>query len=199
MSSEPNSHSSEADNLNQTDADLFLQLQNGQTDTLAILYDRHAGLVYGIALKFLGNTAEAEDLTQDIFLILTRECSYDSKRGSLRTYLAILTRSRALDRLRSRSRSQKRLQERSLTENAIVSSNNPMVDISQLERSSEIQQALEQLSTKERDVLRMAYYQGLSQSEIAKQLNIALGTVKSRSRRGLLKLRQALINFRGQS
>ncbi len=199
MSSEPNSHSSEADNLNQTDADLFLQLQNGQTDTLAILYDRHAGLVYGIALKFLGNPTEAEDLTQDIFLILTRECSYDSKRGSLRTYLAILTRSRALDLLRSRSRSQKKLRERSLTENAIVSPNNPMVDISQLERSSEIQQALEQLSTKEQDVLRMAYYQGLSQSEIAKQLNIALGTVKSRSRRGLLKLRQALVNFRGQS
>lgn len=198
MSSEPNSHSSEADNLNQTDADLFLQLQNGQTDTLAILYDRHAGLVYGIALKFLGNTSEAEDLTQDIFLILTRECSYDLNRGSLRTYLAILTRSRALDRLRSRSRSQKRLRQQSLTENAIVSPNNPLVDISRLERSSEVQQALEQLSTKEQDVLRMAYYQGLSQSEIAKQLNIALGTVKSRSRRGLLKLRQALINFRGQ-
>lgn len=201
MSSEPPSYSSEADNLdnlNQTDSDLFSRLQNGQTDTLATLYDRHAGLVYAIALQLLGNTTEAEDLTQDIFLILTKACSYDPQRGSLRTYLAILTRSRALDRLRARSRKQKRLSERPLDVNAKVA-DSPMVEIDQLERSQEVQQALQQLSTKEQEVLKMAYYQGLSQSEIAKQLSIALGTVKSRSRRGLLKLRQALINLRGRS
>ena len=193
MSFEPPNRSSEAD------ADLFLQLQNGQTDVLAILYDRHAALVYGIALQLLKNTSEAEDLTQDIFLILTRECSYDPKRGALRTYLAILTRSRALDRLRARSRNQKRLREQSSAENARVMSENPIDDISQLERSLEVRQALQQLSSNEQEILKMAYYQGLSQSEIATHLDIALGTVKSRSRRGLLKLRQALINLRGQS
>ena len=181
------------------DADLFLQLQSGQTDVFAILYDRHAALVYGIALQLLKNTAEAEDLTQDIFLSLTRECSYDSKRGALRTYLSILTRSRALDRLRARSRNQKRLREQSLDENARVGSENPLEDISQLERSHEVWQALQQLSSNEQEVLKMAYYQGFSQSEIATHLDIALGTVKSRSRRGLLKLRQALVNIGGHS
>lgn len=193
MSFEPPSRPSEAD------ADLFLQLQKGQTDVLAILYDRHAALVYAIALQLLKNTTEAEDLTQDIFLSLTRECSYDRQRGSLRTYIAIVTRSRALDRLRARSRNQKRLCEQSSDENARVELENPIEDISQLERSHEVRQALQQLSSNEQEVLKMAYYQGLSQSEIATRLDIALGTVKSRSRRGLLKLRQALVNIGGQS
>ena len=197
MSLEPPSRPSEGDNIGRTDADLFVLLQNGQTDILAVLYDRHAALVYGIALQVLGNTAEAEDLTQDIFLKLTRECSYDPKRGTLRTYLIIFTRSRALDRLRSRTRNQ-RLRSRSLDENDKLSSESPIDNASQLERSREVREALQQLSTKEQEVLRMAYYQGLSQSEIAEQLNIALGTVKSRSRRGLLKLRQTLINLGGQ-
>lgn len=199
MSFESPSHSSGDDRFNLADADLFLLLQNGQTDILGVLYDRHAALVYGIALQLLGNTTEAEDLTQDIFLLLTKECSYDSKRGSLRTYLAILTRSRALDRLRARTRNQKRLRDRSSNENDKVLSRSPIEDISQLERSQSVQRALQQLSTKEQEVLKMAYYQGLSQSEIATQLNTALGTVKSRARRGLLKLRQALIDLGGQS
>ena len=199
MSFESPRHTSGNDRLNLPDAELFSLLQNGQTDTLGILYDRHAALVYGIALQILGNTTEAEDLTQDIFVILTRECSYDPKRGSLRTYLAILTRSRALDRLRARTRNQQRLRDRSSNEIDKVLSESPIEDISQLERSQEVQRALQQLSTKEQEVLKMAYYQGLSQSEIATQLNTALGTVKSRARRGLLKLRQALMDLGGQS
>jgi RNA polymerase sigma-70 factor (ECF subfamily) len=199
MSFESPSHYSEDSRLNMADADLFLLLQSGQTDTLAVLYDRHAALVYGIALKLLRNTAEAEDLTQDIFLILTKECAYDPKRGALRTYLAILTRSRALDRLRARSRQQQRLRDRATDKKNEVLSEGPIEYVSQLEQSQEVQQALQQLSSKEQEVLKMAYYQGLSQSEIATQLDIALGTVKSRSRRGLLKLRQAIIDLRGQS
>lgn len=199
MSSEPPIHSSEVNYHHQNDADLFLLLQNGQTDVLAILYDRHAALVYGIALKLLGNTAQAEDLTQDIFLILTKKCSYDPKRGSLRTYLGILTRSRALDHLRARSRNHQRLRNQSLNESAKVLSASPIEEISQSEQSQKIRKALRQLSTQEQEVLNMAYYQGLSQSQIAKRLDVALGTVKSRSRRGLLKLRQALIDFEERS
>lgn len=198
MSFEPPNNYSEGNNLHQTDADLFVQLQNGETDALAILYDRHAGLVYGISWKLLGDTAEAEDLTQDVFLNLTKKCSYDSQKGSLRTYLRILTRSRALDRLRTRSRHQ-RIHNQALSEDARVLSESPMEEAVQIERSQEVLSALEQLSTNERQVLRMAYYQGLSQSEIANRLDTALGTVKSRTRRGLLKLRQALADFRKQS
>ena len=198
MSSKQSSYPNESDESYQTDTDLFLLLQKGQSEPLAILYDRHAGLVYGIASELLGNNAEAEDLTQDIFLLLTKKCSYDPKRGSLRTYLRILTRSRAIDRLRADNRGQKRLRDRALAENNLTFPLSPLEEISQSERSQEVKAALEQLSTKEREVLKMSYYQGLSQSEIARQLNTALGTVKSRSRRGLLKLRQALKDFGGR-
>lgn len=199
MSPESPSHYSEDENPNQTDVDLFLRLQNGETDALAILYDRHAALVYGIALHLLTNTTEAEDLTQDIFLILTKKSAYDPQRGSLRTYLSILTRSRALDRLRTSNRRQQKLRHQAANEHEQVLFVNPIEEAAQLERSQEVLEALEQLSTKEREVLRMAYYQGLSQAEIATRLSTALGTVKSRTRRGLLKLRQALINSRRQS
>lgn len=199
MSPESPSHYSEDENPNQTDVDLFLRLQNGETDALAILYDRHAALVYGIALHLLTNTTEAEDLTQDIFLILTKKSAYDPQRGSLRTYLSILTRSRALDRLRTSNRRQQKLRHQIVNEHEQVLFVNPIEEAAQLERSQEVLEALEQLSTKEREVLRMAYYQGLSQAEIATRLSTALGTVKSRTRRGLLKLRQALTNSRRQS
>ncbi|WP_319419462.1 sigma-70 family RNA polymerase sigma factor [Pleurocapsa sp. FMAR1] len=199
MSPEPSSHYFEDENPNQTDADLFLRLQNGETDALATLYDRHATLVYGIALHLLANTAEAEDLTQDVFLSLTKNSAYDPQRGSLRTYLRILTRSRALDRLRTRTRRQQKLRHQAANQNEQLLSGSPMEEVAQLERSQEVLKALEQLSTEEREVLRMAYYQGLSQSEIATRLSTALGTVKSRTRRGLLKLRLALTNPRRQS
>jgi RNA polymerase sigma-70 factor (ECF subfamily) len=198
MSPELPSRYSEDENFNQTDADLFLRLQNGETDALAILYDRHAALVYGIALHLLTNTSEAEDLTQDVFLILTKKSAYDPQRGSLRTYLSILTRSRALDRLRTHARRQQ-IRYQAVNEQEQVSSASPIEEAVQLERSQEVLEALEQLSTKEQEVLKMAYYQGLSQVEIATRLSTALGTVKSRTRRGLLKLRQALTNSRRQS
>lgn len=199
MSLEQSGNIGGANQSQKTDAELFLLLQEGQTDALATLYDRHAPLVYGISIKLLGNTAEAEDLTQDIFLKLTDNCAYDCQRGTLRTYLAILTRSRAKDRLRARNRDRQKLQKQALSDEGETTISPQMEELSQVERSREIQSALNQLSTPEREVLKMAYYQGFSQSEIAERLNIALGTVKSRSRRGLLKLRQALINSRGQS
>jgi RNA polymerase sigma-70 factor, ECF subfamily len=185
----------------QTDAELFLLLKKGQTNALATLYDRHCALVYGIALKLLGNTEEAEDLTQNIFLKLLQNSSYDPKRGSLRTFLAMLTRSRSIDRLRSRNRSYKNLYRQVLDERdrVLYDSDSSIERISQTERSREVQNALNNLSSQEREVLQMAYYEGLSQSEIAARLDTPIGTIKSRARRGLLKLREALTNLREES
>jgi len=181
--------------LNQTDAELILALSNGQTAALGVLYDRHAGLVYGLALSALGNAQEAEDLTQDIFLTLTKGAAYDPKRGSLRTFLAILTRSRARDRLRSRHNTLQTLQRWKLGRQAEIPANAPLEHVFQHEQSQEVSIALAQLSDNQQQILRMAYYDGLSQADIAKQLEIPLGTVKARARRGLLKLRQTLTSF----
>ncbi|MGB3238512.1 MAG: sigma-70 family RNA polymerase sigma factor [Geitlerinemataceae cyanobacterium] len=192
LSSHPGSSES-----HQSDAELIALLQGGQTNALGVLYSRHAGLVYGVALQVLGDAYEAEDLTQDIFLSLIRKGGYDPKRGALRTFLAVLTRSRAIDRRRSQTRTQARLRKQVAEERAEDGYDRLVED--EVERSQEVQAALAQLSSQEREVLKMAYYEGLSQSKIATRLDLSLGTVKSRSRRALLKLRQALSSFRERS
>lgn len=193
-------HSEPSGNLaslqNQTDAELVFALRNGQTAALGVLYDRHSSLVYGLAVNTLSNTQEAEDLTQDIFLTLAKGTSYDPKRGTLRTFLAILTKSRAIDRLRSRNRSRQMMNRWQRTESADPSAL-PLEQAFQQEQSQEISTALAQLSSDEQQILKLAYYDGLSQSEIAKQLELPLGTVKTRARRSLLKLRQTLTRSTG--
>lgn len=179
----------------QTDAELFFALRNGQTAVLGVLYNRHIGLVYGLAFSALGNAQEAEDLTQDIFLTLVKGTTYDPQRGSLRTFLAILTRSRARDRLRSRNSVRQTLYRWKLGGQVDTLSNVPLERIFQHEQSQAVSTALAQLSENQQQILKMAYYEGLSQSEIAQKLEIPLGTVKARARRGLLKLRETLTSF----
>ncbi|MGG6295775.1 sigma-70 family RNA polymerase sigma factor [Leptolyngbya sp. AN02str] len=179
-----------------SDADLYFRLKANQPEALGILYDRHASLVYGLALRVLGTQQEAEDLTQDIFLNLVRS-SFDPKRGSLRTYLATLTRSRAIDRVRSRTTATNVLRKWQPGSGATETPNLPFDFIAQREQAQEVQAALAELSDEQQTILRMAYYDGLSQSQIAERLNIPLGTVKARARRGLLKLRQTLTDYIG--
>ena len=192
MSSSESSANPTSPASNQTDAELIALLRQGQTAALGVLYDRHASLVYGIALQTLGNAQEAEDLTQDVFLTLTKGATYDPQRGALRTFLAILTRSRARDRLRSRRSTRQTLDRWRLGKPPEMATNAPLEHAFQQEQSQEIRTALAQLSDNQQQILKMAYYEGLSQTEIANQLGIPLGTVKARARRGLLKLRETL-------
>src|ERR1051325_4239759 len=83
----------------ETDAELLAALAVDQPRALGLLYDRYAGLVYGLAAKILGASPEAEDLTQEIFLTLCTKCDYDPSRGSLSAFLVTLTRSRAIDKI----------------------------------------------------------------------------------------------------
>jgi RNA polymerase sigma-70 factor, ECF subfamily len=175
-----------------TDADLFLALKAGKQAALGVLYDRYASLVYRLALRVLVNPQEAEDLTQEIFLILWKGCNYEPNRGSLSSFLTTLTRSRAIDRLRSRGSNLKFLQRLSQTMITQPAPITPFESASIDQRSEYIQDALAQLPDKQRRVLEMAYYDGLSQSEIATQLATPLGTVKSWSRQGLLNLKKHL-------
>ncbi len=171
-----------------SDAELFAALQAGQTEALAVLYDRHASLVYGLACQLLQRVGEAEDLTQDIFLALSRS-TYDPRRGSLRTFLTVLTRSRCLDRLRSRQRRFQFWQKQ--TPPAPPEDTTWRAAIAQ-EQQAVVREALATLPEPQQTVLNLAYFEGLSQSEIAEQLQLPLGTVKARARRGLLRLRQYL-------
>ena len=178
-----------------TDAEVWTILKQGQSQALQLLYERYSTLVYRLALRILGNAQEAEDLTQDIFLMLWRSRNYDPNRGSLGSYLTTLTRSRAIDKLRSRGTQIKFLQRWSQLMITESSSPSPLETASLSQRSEKVQAAIAQLPASQRQVLEMAYFEGMSQSEIAKKLETPLGTVKSWSRQGLLNLRKNLQNF----
>lgn len=162
---------------------------------LDVLYDRHAPRVYSLAYRILTSAEEAEDITQEVFLALWQKQAYQSSRGSLKTFLLTLTRSRSIDRLRhqgTRHRFLQRWQHLTLSDHE---TRPPLEDVSISERSHLLQQALSGLSDTEREILEIAYYEGISQADIAKRLNLPLGTVKSRSRQALNKLRQRLQNL----
>ncbi|OLP19518.1 RNA polymerase subunit sigma [Leptolyngbya sp. 'hensonii'] len=179
----------------QTDAELFHALKQGQTAALAVFYDRYADIVYGLALKLLTNPEEAEDVTQDVFLTLHQKKLYEPTRGALITFLTTMAHSRAIERLRSRSTKFNVLNRWHRETGSQASDVNPLQRAMSEEQAEMVRQALAQLSDNEQEVLKIAYYEGLTQAEIANRLNLPLGTVKTRSRQGLRKLRRALHNL----
>lgn len=159
---------------------------------LAVLYDRYARLVYGIAVAVLGNGDEAEDLVQEVFLTLSRTTTYDPARGAVPAYLTTLTRSRAIDRLRRRTRRVRLLRDWWQATPAVIRPPNPLERVSMAECAERVRAAMQSLSDNERRVLELAYWQGLTQAEIADDLGAPLGSVKSWCRRGLQGLKRAL-------
>ncbi|ASC71658.1 RNA polymerase sigma factor SigF [Halomicronema hongdechloris C2206] len=175
------------------DRTLVIRLYAGQAEVLGKLYDRYASLVYTLALKMLGNAEEAEDLTQEVFITLWQQQKYDPDRGSLGSYLATYTRSRALDRLRVQGNRRRIVQQfRGVLAKNSQPPTQPLDQASQQEQGQQLRSALAQLPATEREVLEIAYFEGLSQSQMAARLNLPLGTVKTRCRQGLRRLRMLL-------
>lgn len=175
-----------------SDIELIRSLRAGDQKALALLYDRYGGLVYTVALRLLKQSAEAEDLTQEIFLNFWQQDKYDPNRAALSTYLGLVTRSRALNRLAkrgTRQRSIQRLTQRSLAEERTVT---PLENASVLEQQEAVREALSELKDPHRQILEMNFFQGITHAEISRQLNMPLGTVKTRARKGLMELRQRL-------
>jgi RNA polymerase sigma-70 factor, ECF subfamily len=176
----------------QSDLQVVVALQEGNNTALGIVYDRYGAAVYRLALRILTNPTEAEDLTQEVFLAFWRGVDkYDPQRGALLVFLLTITRSRALNRLQQQN-SQQNLQLR-FGHHLPATPNQPgMESVALSELSDRMGIALQQLPIAQKQVLEMAYYEGKSQSVIAQELNLPLGTIKTRSRQGLLKLRQLL-------
>jgi len=161
---------------------------------LGALYDRHAKLVHGLALAILGSREEAEDLTQEVFVTICGPHLYDSSRGSVSAFLVMMTRSRALDRLRRRHRSA-RLLKTWHEEAPAPAVRTPLEAVSMRRAAERVRAVLAELPEVQRKVLELAYYRGLSQTEIAAELDTPLGTVKGRLRRALLALSDSLDEF----
>lgn len=161
----------------------------------ARLYDRHAELVYSVALRVLADPPLAQDITQEVFLRLWRRPgAFDPERGRFISWLASVTRNRAVDELRVRGR--RRMRE--LDESACVD-DPPDPNVADPQAAAEVaaerervRAALATLPPEQRQALELAYFAGLSQSEIAERLGQPLGTVKTRTRLALLKLRLCL-------
>jgi RNA polymerase sigma-70 factor (ECF subfamily) len=171
------------------------QLAAGDPVAFAALYDRHVRPVYSLALRILGDEGDAEDLVQEVFAYAwRRSSSYESNRGTVMAWLLTITRSRAIDRLRARrARPDHRTAADPETLDVLPAQGaGPDDQVLADEDARKVRAALERLPLLQRLALELAYFEGLTQSEIAERLEAPLGTVKTRIRAGLLKLREAL-------
>jgi RNA polymerase sigma-70 factor (ECF subfamily) len=173
------------------DQQCIQRMQSGDTAALRELYDRYTPLIYPLLLRILRSQAEAEDALQDAWLqIWNRAASYDQRRGNVVAWLLTIARTRALDRYRSlaaRGRA-----ESNVDPEPINPPDEPSTSAERVQLGERVREALEQLDQHQREVLEIAYFQGLTQSEIAERLQTPLGTVKSWTRQALMKLRELL-------
>jgi RNA polymerase sigma-70 factor (ECF subfamily) len=174
-----------------SDKDLLRQIAAGDERSLGELYDRHAAILLGLVLRILRSRSEAEDVLQETFLqIWRRAADFDEHRGQPFSWMALLARSRALDRVRALEvRERVALEARREPTEAAVD----LVDHAAAGETGRIvRQALQRIPDSQREVLLLAYFDGLTQSEIAARLARPLGTVKTQARAGLAKLRELL-------
>lgn len=161
-------------------------------EALAELYDRFAGTLNALAGRILQDDGAAEEVVQEVFLhAWNRASSYDAGRSSVSTWLVLLTRSRAIDRLRSRqvvARTHDQVRQDAPTHESAAG----VRRVQELDRRRRIRGELARLPAEQRQVLELAYYGGMTQSEIAATTGIPLGTVKTRTLLALRKLRAAL-------
>ena len=174
-----------------SDAKLVRAVARGDEAALAGLYDRYGAILLGLMLRILHSRPEAEDVLQEVFLqVWRRAADFDERRGRAFTWLVTLARSRAIDRLRaldSRSRTATAAQREPSEEVSDASA-----DAFRSEQREIVRAALAQLPEEQRRALVLAYEEGLTQTEIAERLKQPLGTVKTRTRAGLMKLRELL-------
>jgi RNA polymerase sigma-70 factor, ECF subfamily len=180
------------------DSALVDAMRMGDSAAMSPLYDRYAAGLLGLALRITRERADAEEVVVDAFAQAWRDAaSFQPDRGSVAAWLATITRSRALDLMRSKAR-RGRLGDAVASEAEVEPAGmgshtaSPVADVLADERSRYVQKALGSLPEAQRSALELAYFQGLSQAEIAERLQEPLGTVKTRMRLGLRKLRELL-------
>jgi RNA polymerase sigma-70 factor (ECF subfamily) len=167
------------------------RIQARDERALGDLYDRTSRIVYSLAMRILSDAADAEEVVCDVYAQVWRNAvAYDKSRGSLPGWLLLLTRSRALDRLRARGA---RRQEVALEMSAShPSRENTEETAAASERLRQVQEALGELAEDQCRLIQLAFFQGLSHTELARAVGLPLGTVKTRIRMGMMKLRSRL-------
>lgn len=179
------------------DPSLVERIQTGDDRALGIVYDRYAPLVLGVARSILKEESDAEEIAEIAFMHLWENAGdFDPSRGSLRTYLAMIARSRALDRLRAVRRRHEAMERSASGEPELFAApvsnpgSHPERALEQDRTRAALEGLMTVLSNEQREAIELAFFGGLTQSEIARQTETPLGTVKTRIRDGMSKLRE---------
>lgn len=176
-----------------TDVELLEAVARKDETAIAELYDRYRVILFGLLIRILTSREEAEDVLQEVFLQVWRRAGdFDEKRGRPFTWLVTLARSRGIDRLRSLAAKERVALAGAREPSEQVS--DAVADAFASEQRTLVTTALAQLPEEQKRPLTLAYFEGLTQSEIAAKLGAPLGTVKTRMRTGLMKLREVLSN-----
>jgi len=182
-------------NAVELEMELLRRIGQGDTESFAQLYDRYSGILYSSAFRILNQQEASEDLLQEVFIQIWEKASlYDPSRGKPLTWAITLTRNRAIDRLRS---SQRRIRlkeeiEREAELADFLADKSSAEQITLSEKHRLVHHAVEQLAPDQREAVELAFFSGLTQTEIADKLQAPLGTIKARIRRGMMKLKELL-------
>lgn len=175
------------------DAALVHRLLQRDVSAFEELYDRHSRVVYGLVLRILQQASTAEEVVQDVFLQLWRSAGrYDQARGPFIPWLLTLARNRALDQLRLKSERQRRREDQTEELPPVATMPNFEGSLDEKRRARRVRELIDSLNPQQKRAIELAYFEGLSHSEIANALNEPLGTVKSWIRNGLLRLKEGL-------
>lgn len=175
-----------------SDADLIRRISNREEVALSSLYNRYRTVIFGLLFRILKNRSEAEDILQEVFVQVWQQAErFDEERGKAFTWLVTIARRRAIDRLRSLKSRLQAIEKANLSDPFGIDpaiEQNPFLRA----RQKSVRTALNQLPETQQSLLLMAYFEGCSQQEIAARTQIPLGTIKTRMRAGMIKLREIM-------
>jgi RNA polymerase sigma-70 factor (ECF subfamily) len=175
------------------DLTLMRSIAGGDREAMAQMYDRHAPRVLAVCRRVLGDAGDAEDVLTDIFFELWRRADrFDPDRGSPITYLMTLTRSRAIDRKRSRSAGPKMTSTDTDAARSAADLSTPLDKSDSTEQADRVRRAVASLDPAQREMIEFAFFDGLTHTQIAERLKKPLGSVKTYIRQGLIRLRENL-------
>ena len=178
--------------------EIWYRIKDGDSSAFGELYDGFAGAMFSLSLEILGDRWEAEEVIQDVFSHLWRKPeSFTPEKGKFSSWLLVITRNRSIDRYRSRKRRLDRGEsEEKLVQKPDTSSLDGADGATQSDERSHLRNAFKELPEDQRRVLELSYFKGLNHQEISELLELSLGTVKSRIRLGIEKLRNSLSTLR---
>ena len=176
--------------------ELMNRIKARDSNALEQLYDLYNALLYGLVIPIVKKREEAEDVVQEVFLKIWEKAStFDDERGNVYSWIVTLARNRAIDRIRSKGYKSQQKVSTSISEPEFTleaDTIDPLETTIYSDRAELVNRALEQIPENQREVIEIAYYKGMTQSEIADHLDLPLGTVKTRTRLGMMKLRDIL-------